>query len=134
MSVAVVTGARGGIGSATVRAFGEAGFDVHGVDVGDPNPPDRGEARIIELDPEPAGVEVRGLDDDEARGRPRIDQRLVAGRGGVEVVQVRPPGSEDQHLALALAEVGLVRHHARRELCSGAPQRIEHTSDSVSGH
>ena len=38
MGVAVVTGARGGIGSATVRAFGEAGFDVHGVDVGDAFP------------------------------------------------------------------------------------------------
>jgi NAD(P)-dependent dehydrogenase (short-subunit alcohol dehydrogenase family) len=35
VSVAVVTGSRGGIGSATVRAFREAGFDVHGVDVDD---------------------------------------------------------------------------------------------------
>ena len=38
MSVAVVTGARGGIGSATVTAFEEAGFDVHGVDVDDELP------------------------------------------------------------------------------------------------
>ena len=38
MSVAVVTGSRGGIGGATVRAFGEAGFDVHGVDVDDAFP------------------------------------------------------------------------------------------------
>jgi len=38
VSVAVVTGARGGIGSATVTAFEEAGFDVHGVDVDDELP------------------------------------------------------------------------------------------------
>jgi NAD(P)-dependent dehydrogenase (short-subunit alcohol dehydrogenase family) len=38
MSVAIVTGARGGIGSATVTAFEEAGFDVHGVDVDDELP------------------------------------------------------------------------------------------------
>ena len=38
MSVAVVTGSRGGIGGATVRAFEEADFTVHGVDVGDTFP------------------------------------------------------------------------------------------------
>jgi meso-butanediol dehydrogenase / (S,S)-butanediol dehydrogenase / diacetyl reductase len=38
MSVAVVTGARGGIGSATVHAFEEAGFVVHGVEVDDAFP------------------------------------------------------------------------------------------------
>lgn len=38
MSVAVVTGARGGIGSATVSAFEDHGFTVHGVDVDDPFP------------------------------------------------------------------------------------------------
>jgi NAD(P)-dependent dehydrogenase (short-subunit alcohol dehydrogenase family) len=38
VSVAVVTGARGGIGSATVSAFEEAEFAVHGVDVGDAFP------------------------------------------------------------------------------------------------
>jgi NAD(P)-dependent dehydrogenase (short-subunit alcohol dehydrogenase family) len=32
---AIVTGSAGGIGSATVAAFAAAGFDVHGVDVGD---------------------------------------------------------------------------------------------------
>jgi meso-butanediol dehydrogenase/(S,S)-butanediol dehydrogenase/diacetyl reductase len=35
VSTAVVTGARGGIGSATVRAFENAGFTVHGVDADD---------------------------------------------------------------------------------------------------
>jgi NAD(P)-dependent dehydrogenase (short-subunit alcohol dehydrogenase family) len=38
MSVAVVTGSRGGIGAATVAAFEAAGFTVHGVDVDDPFP------------------------------------------------------------------------------------------------
>jgi NAD(P)-dependent dehydrogenase (short-subunit alcohol dehydrogenase family) len=38
MSVAVVTGARGGIGSATVCVFEEAGFGVHAVDVDDAFP------------------------------------------------------------------------------------------------
>jgi NAD(P)-dependent dehydrogenase (short-subunit alcohol dehydrogenase family) len=38
MTVAIVTGARGGIGSATVTAFEGAGFDVHGVDVDDELP------------------------------------------------------------------------------------------------
>jgi NAD(P)-dependent dehydrogenase (short-subunit alcohol dehydrogenase family) len=38
MSVAVVTGSRGGIGGATVRVFEDAGFTVHGVDVGDAFP------------------------------------------------------------------------------------------------
>jgi meso-butanediol dehydrogenase/(S,S)-butanediol dehydrogenase/diacetyl reductase len=38
MTVGVVTGARGGIGSATVTAFEDAGFDVYGVDVDDPFP------------------------------------------------------------------------------------------------
>ena len=38
MSVAVVTGSRGGIGAATVAAFEAAGFDVHGVDRGDDFP------------------------------------------------------------------------------------------------
>jgi meso-butanediol dehydrogenase / (S,S)-butanediol dehydrogenase / diacetyl reductase len=35
MSSAIVTGARGGIGAATVRAFEHAGFTVHGVDADD---------------------------------------------------------------------------------------------------
>ena len=35
MTSAVVTGARGGIGSATVRAFEEAGFTVAGIDLDD---------------------------------------------------------------------------------------------------
>ena len=35
MSTAVVTGSLGGIGSATLRALEEAGFDVHGVDKDD---------------------------------------------------------------------------------------------------
>jgi NAD(P)-dependent dehydrogenase (short-subunit alcohol dehydrogenase family) len=35
MSAAIVTGARGGIGAATVRAFEDAGFTVHGVDADD---------------------------------------------------------------------------------------------------
>jgi NAD(P)-dependent dehydrogenase (short-subunit alcohol dehydrogenase family) len=35
VSIAVVTGSRGGIGGATVAAFEEAGFAVHGVDVDD---------------------------------------------------------------------------------------------------
>src|SRR5581483_6126270 len=39
MSVAVVTGSRGGIGGATVAAFEEAGFTVRGVDRDDPFPP-----------------------------------------------------------------------------------------------
>jgi len=38
MTVAVVTGFRGGIGGATVDAFEQAGFTVHGVDRGDPFP------------------------------------------------------------------------------------------------
>jgi NAD(P)-dependent dehydrogenase (short-subunit alcohol dehydrogenase family) len=38
MTTAVVTGARGGIGGATVAAFEAAGFTVHGVDVDDPFP------------------------------------------------------------------------------------------------
>jgi NAD(P)-dependent dehydrogenase (short-subunit alcohol dehydrogenase family) len=38
MKTAVVTGSRGGIGSATVRAFDEAGFAVHGVEVDDAFP------------------------------------------------------------------------------------------------
>jgi NAD(P)-dependent dehydrogenase (short-subunit alcohol dehydrogenase family) len=38
MKTAVVTGSRGGIGSATVRAFEEAGFAVHGVEVDDAFP------------------------------------------------------------------------------------------------
>ena len=38
MRTAVVTGSRGGIGSATVVAFEEAGFEVHGVDVDDAFP------------------------------------------------------------------------------------------------
>ena len=38
MPTAVVTGARGGIGSATVRAFAAAGFAVHDVDLDDPFP------------------------------------------------------------------------------------------------
>jgi meso-butanediol dehydrogenase / (S,S)-butanediol dehydrogenase / diacetyl reductase len=38
MSVAVVTGSRGGIGGATVTAFEAAGFTVHGVDRDDPFP------------------------------------------------------------------------------------------------
>ncbi len=38
MKTALVTGSRGGIGSATVRAFADAGFDVHGVDVDDAFP------------------------------------------------------------------------------------------------
>ena len=38
MSVAVVTGSHGGIGGATMTAFAEAGFEVHGVDVGDQFP------------------------------------------------------------------------------------------------
>jgi meso-butanediol dehydrogenase/(S,S)-butanediol dehydrogenase/diacetyl reductase len=38
MSVAIVTGARGGIGSATVEAFAAAGFTVHGVDRDDEFP------------------------------------------------------------------------------------------------
>jgi NAD(P)-dependent dehydrogenase (short-subunit alcohol dehydrogenase family) len=35
MSIALVTGAAGGIGAAATRALGEAGFSVHGVDVAD---------------------------------------------------------------------------------------------------
>ena len=35
VSTAIVTGSRGGIGSAAARAFGDAGFTVHGVDVDD---------------------------------------------------------------------------------------------------
>jgi NAD(P)-dependent dehydrogenase (short-subunit alcohol dehydrogenase family) len=38
VKTAVVTGSRGGIGSATARAFDEAGFAVHGVDVDDAFP------------------------------------------------------------------------------------------------
>ena len=38
MKLAVVTGSKGGIGSATVRALEEAGFTVHGVDVDDTFP------------------------------------------------------------------------------------------------
>lgn len=38
MKTAVVTGSRGGIGSATVRAFADAGFTVHGVDRDDAFP------------------------------------------------------------------------------------------------
>jgi NAD(P)-dependent dehydrogenase (short-subunit alcohol dehydrogenase family) len=38
MATAVVTGARGGIGSVVVAAFEEAGFAVHGVDVDDAFP------------------------------------------------------------------------------------------------
>ena len=38
MSIAVVTGSRGGIGRATVRAFEEAGLGVHGVDLDDAFP------------------------------------------------------------------------------------------------
>ena len=38
MSIAVVTGSRGGIGSATAAVFEGAGFNVHGVDVGDDFP------------------------------------------------------------------------------------------------
>jgi len=35
VSTAIVTGSRGGIGSAAARAFADAGFTVHGVDVDD---------------------------------------------------------------------------------------------------
>ena len=35
MRTAIVTGSRGGIGAATVSGFEEAGFSVHGVDLGD---------------------------------------------------------------------------------------------------
>jgi NAD(P)-dependent dehydrogenase (short-subunit alcohol dehydrogenase family) len=38
MSIAVVTGARGGIGGATATALEEAGYEVHGVDVDDAFP------------------------------------------------------------------------------------------------
>jgi NAD(P)-dependent dehydrogenase (short-subunit alcohol dehydrogenase family) len=38
MSVAIVTGAHGGIGGATIAAFEEAGFEAHGVDVDDAFP------------------------------------------------------------------------------------------------
>jgi NAD(P)-dependent dehydrogenase (short-subunit alcohol dehydrogenase family) len=38
VKTAVVTGSRGGIGSATALALQEAGFDVYGVDAGDPWP------------------------------------------------------------------------------------------------
>lgn len=38
MSVAVVTGSKGGIGGATAAALAGAGFEVHGVDAGDPFP------------------------------------------------------------------------------------------------
>jgi NAD(P)-dependent dehydrogenase (short-subunit alcohol dehydrogenase family) len=38
VKTAVVTGSRGGIGSATAAALGDAGFAVHGVDVDDPWP------------------------------------------------------------------------------------------------
>jgi meso-butanediol dehydrogenase/(S,S)-butanediol dehydrogenase/diacetyl reductase len=38
MSVAIVTGSAGGIGGATAAAFLDAGFTVHGVDLGDPFP------------------------------------------------------------------------------------------------
>jgi len=38
VATAVVTGSRGGIGGATVAAFEEAGFTVHGVDLDDPFP------------------------------------------------------------------------------------------------
>jgi len=38
VGVAVVTGSRGGIGGATAAAFEAAGFDVHGVDIGDEFP------------------------------------------------------------------------------------------------
>jgi NAD(P)-dependent dehydrogenase (short-subunit alcohol dehydrogenase family) len=38
MATAVVTGARGGIGTAVLTAFEEAGFTVHGVDVDDAFP------------------------------------------------------------------------------------------------
>jgi NAD(P)-dependent dehydrogenase (short-subunit alcohol dehydrogenase family) len=38
MKIAVVTGSAGGIGSATAAAFGDAGFDVHGVDRDEPFP------------------------------------------------------------------------------------------------
>ena len=38
MSIAVVTGSRGAIGGATMRAFEERGFEVHGVDVDDAFP------------------------------------------------------------------------------------------------
>lgn len=38
MTTAVVTGARGGIGSATVAALEHAGFEVHGVDIDDAFP------------------------------------------------------------------------------------------------
>jgi meso-butanediol dehydrogenase / (S,S)-butanediol dehydrogenase / diacetyl reductase len=38
MKDAIVTGSRGGIGSATATALEHAGFTVHGVDVGDPWP------------------------------------------------------------------------------------------------
>ena len=38
MTTAVVTGARGGIGSATVVALEQAGFSVHGVDIDDAFP------------------------------------------------------------------------------------------------
>jgi NAD(P)-dependent dehydrogenase (short-subunit alcohol dehydrogenase family) len=39
VSLAVVTGSRGGIGSATIAAFETAGFTVHGVDRDDDFPP-----------------------------------------------------------------------------------------------
>jgi len=38
MSVAIVTGSRGGIGSATTSAFEDAGFEVHGLDLDDAFP------------------------------------------------------------------------------------------------
>jgi meso-butanediol dehydrogenase/(S,S)-butanediol dehydrogenase/diacetyl reductase len=38
VSIAIVTGSRGGIGGATCAAFDEAGFTVHGVDRGDAFP------------------------------------------------------------------------------------------------
>jgi len=71
----------------------------HAGEVGDALGPDRGEDRVVEPEPVPPRVEVRGLDDDEAarcpeRGQGRVpvevpavavrehDDRQVASRGG----------------------------------------------------
>ena len=60
-----------------------------------------------------------------------LDERFVAGGGRVEVVHVGPRGGEDEDLALALAQLGLVRDEACGQLLAGAPRRIEHVSDSA---
>ncbi|SCE54015.1 hypothetical protein GA0115253_1066523 [Streptomyces sp. Termitarium-T10T-6] len=69
-----------------VRQAGRLGEDAaqavqNGVEVGYPDAPDRGEARVVPPDAVAAGVQVGGLYDDEPGGGPPVDEGFVAVHG-----------------------------------------------------